>query len=107
MTRQSKCHKETEDHRPERKCAGKNKLARNRGDKRIKALKVMRTHTCLLTCRAVILHLADKYAESMFGAPTDAETQTPIRTLIYGHCVDVFTVIPSCKHTERHVTLGK
>ena len=55
----------------------------------------------LLTCRAVVLHLADKYAESVFRAPADAETQTSIWAFIYCHCVKVFTVIPSCKHTKK------
>lgn len=54
----------------------------------------------LLTCRAVVLHLADKYAESMLRAPTDTETQTTIWTLVYCHSVNVLTVFPSCNHTE-------
>lgn len=54
------------------------------------------THThIVLTCRAVILHFADKYAESMFRPPTDTESQTPIWTPLYRHCVNISTVIPS------------
>lgn len=50
-----------------------------------------------LTCGAVVLHLADKYAESVFRAPADAETQTAIWTFVNSHRVDVFTVVASCK----------
>lgn len=55
----------------------------------------------LLTCNAVVIHFADKYAKSMFRASADTETQTSIRTLIYCHCVNVFTVIPSYIHTKH------
>lgn len=89
--RDGKCHEEMEDHSTtitpiptmEAKQAGK--WASYHGDK------------LWLTCGAVVLHLADKYAESVFRAPADAETQTAIWTFVNSHRVDVFTVVSSCK----------
>ena len=54
------------------------------------------------TCRAVILHLADKDAKAMLRASTHTETQPAIHTLIHRDCVDILTVIPACK---KHAVL--
>lgn len=55
--------------------------------RRLSAKQTYRVFTILLTCWTVVLHFADKYAKSMFGAPSDAEAQAAIRALINCQCV--------------------
>lgn len=75
-----------------------------------RAITEINTLSCLrtlwLTCGAVVLHFADKYAKSMFGAPADAEAQAAIRTFVNSHRVDVFTVVTSCETKRNHIEMS-